>query len=449
MPLIHESSPELLHTFAPLSSQNQQFSLLTIYEMGSSFVVVAPASLQAPIVSPELQAVATEFSKLSKRQRRNSHISRVQKSTFSEKVEYLCNQLRPDYHHNVLGNLNTVFSFCSEFTHVGYVPTLIASSDAGGIILGGEGDCYLPSFENLAKLRHQLLRECAIFLGDIYVPALLRATESLLGVQEQIDICKSHLAEIKAAIRIALNETNYDFRMQPIAKGLKQQGRPIIIDCACGGKCEWKLPYHDWFAYCDKCGARFETFEVSPLNLYALSNQGIGDVVGAAGPGLKQLSPERRSRAMQIWNNLKSKLNADDKGLQFAFVGNPDAFDDDGKCISGRVEKVPPPGTFEITAWVAQAAVNRGENIEIECNCGAKHIYEPPYSLEVINCRSCGTNIGIYVLSGDAGYLRAGHEIQGVIQWRLYPLFGSIYKKPTELSKEQYSVIVEEMSKSD
>lgn len=410
-----------------------------------SFVIVAPASLQAPIVTPELQAVATEFSALSKTKRRNSHISKVQKGSFSEKAEYLCTKLKPNYHHNVLGNLNAVFSFCSEFTHVGYVPTLIASSDAGDIILGGEGDCYLPSFENLAKLRHQLLRECAIFLTDIYIPALLRATESLFDAQAKIDTCKAHLAASKTALRAALDETNYEFRVQPIAKGLKQQGLPITIDCTCGGKCEWKPPYDEWSAYCANCGARFQTLEVSPLKLYALSAQGTGDVIGAAGPSLKQLSAERRSRLKQIWNNLKNELHADGKGLQFAFIGNPDAFDDHGKSISGRVEKAPPQGTFKITAWVAQAAVNRGETVEIVCNCGAKHFYEPPYSIEVISCSSCGTHIGIYVMSGDTGYLKAGHKVQGKIQWGLYPLFGSIYKKPQELSKEQYNLILADL----
>jgi hypothetical protein len=231
--------------------------------------------------------------------------------------------------------------------------------------------------------------------------------------------------------------------VQPIAQGLKQEGRPIIIECTCGGKCEWKSPYHDWNAYCGKCGARFETHEVSPLYLYALSTQGIGDVTGAAGPSLNQLSPEQRSRAVQIWNNLKGKLKADSKELQFAFIGNPDAFDDDGKSISGRVERVPPKGSFQITAWVAQTAMKRSENIEIECNCGAKHIHGPPYSSDVIQCSSCGTNIGVYVLSGDPGYLVAGDDIQGK---RLYPIFGSVYKKPRELSREQYSLILEEMS---
>jgi len=150
-----------------------------------SFVVVAPASLQAPIVTPELQSVAHEFSKLSKRQRRNSSISSASKITYSDKAEYLCKELRPNFHRNVLGNMNTVFSFCSEFAHVGYVPTLISSNDSGGIFLGGNDDCYLPSFENLAKLRHQLLRECAFFLSDIYLPALMRTTEALIAQQSR------------------------------------------------------------------------------------------------------------------------------------------------------------------------------------------------------------------------------------------------------------------------
>lgn len=412
-----------------------------------SFVTVAPASLQAPIVTPELQAATDEFSRMSKRQRRNSSISSVQRSTFPEKAKYLCEQLKPDYHHNILGNLNTVFSFCSEFTHVGYVPTLIASSDADGVFLGGDEDCYMPSHENLAKLRHQLLRECAIFLGDIYIPALSRMTESLLANGSELEIRKSHLTSIKTAIRVALNKTDYEYKMQPIAKGLKEQGAIIIINCGCGGKCEWKPPYHEWFAFCKSCGARFQTFEVSPLNLYALSAQGIGDVVGAAGPNLEQLSPERRRRATQICTNLKGSLETDEKGMQFAFIGNPDAFDDNGRSISGKVERVPPRGIFQIAAWVAQAAMNRSESIEIQCNCGARYKYEPPYSLEVVSCSSCGTKIGIYVVSGDMGYLRGGDDVHGQVEWRLYPLFGSIYKRPEQLSKEQYSAILDEMSK--
>jgi len=410
-----------------------------------SFVKVAPASLQAPIVSPELQAAVNEFSRLSKRQRRNSPISSAQKSTFADKAEYLCDELKPDYHHNVLGNLNTVFSFCSEFTHVGYVPTLIASNDAGGIVLGGEHDAFFPGFENLAELKYRLLRECAIFVSDIYIPALSRASQSLLAARDKVDACESELTAVKAAIRAALNGTEDRFKVQPIAKGLKEHGGPIVIQCGCGGRCEWRPPYHDWFAFCDKCGARFNMPEVSPLNLYALSAQGVGDVIGAAGPSLERLTPERRDRAMQIWKNIKGKLEHGAETMQFAFIGNPDAYDDEAKDISGRVEKVPSRGKFQISAWVAQAAIYRGETIEIECNCGAKHVYGPPYSAEIIACSSCGTKIGIYVLSGDQGYFVAGSE--GA--WKLYPLFGSIHNRPKELTKEQYSIILEEMKPSE
>jgi hypothetical protein len=411
-----------------------------------SFVTVAPASLQVPIVTPELQAVATEFSGLSGRQARDSAISRAAKPTFSQKAEYLCEQLKPDYHRNVLGNLNTVFSFCSEFTHVGYVPTLIVSNDAGGIILGGPQDAYVPSSENFAKLKHQLLRECAIFFTEIYIPSVKRMASALLTEGTEQREAHTSVDKIKADVRLALNETNYEFKVQPIARGLKTAGLPIHLPCNCGGKCIWTSPYFEWFAYCDQCGARFETMEVSPMNLYALSAQGIGDVVGAAGPELEQLTAEQRSRLTQIWKNVKGRLKVDSDELEFVFVGNPDAYDDEGKNTSGTVLRVPKNRSFQICAWVTETAMKSQKTIDIQCNCGATHKFEPPYDVESIHCSACGISIGIYVISGDPGYITAGNKIEGKIDWRLFPVFGSIYETPQELSSEQRSLILQEFA---
>jgi hypothetical protein len=155
-----------------LCALNPKYLNYKVLESLASFVVVAPASLQTPIYSRELEAVVQEYVKMNSKTRKNSDFTLASHEQFPQRVDFLSTVLKPSYHRNLRGNLNSVFKFCSDFAHVGYVSTLVVGSEAGQVYMGSADDVFLPRSENFAELKLQLLHECAIFYGDVFQRAL-------------------------------------------------------------------------------------------------------------------------------------------------------------------------------------------------------------------------------------------------------------------------------------
>ena len=403
-----------------------------------TFVIVAPESLQAPIVSDDLQQVVQAFARLSGGKRKNSPFTKADCPTFVGKAEFLKKRLKPSYHRNVVGNTIAIFKFCSDFAHVGYVSTLITAHERGGVYMGGPEDVFLPRAENLAKLKQQLLRECVIFYADIYIRALQRFVGTFIVDAEKTSLIRE-LESIKDELIKAADQTNIIAKIQPITVGLVGGGKPIMFECSCGAHIEWKPPHHQWDNFCDTCGSRFEMTEVSPKACYAISAQGVGDVVGSVAVPLSSLDSERRKKLNEMWRRNKSRLKSNQSHMEFLFVGNIDAADENGRDTSGKLLRVPPKGSWDIGAFVAETALRSGGDVRIECNCGNTLAFTQPFDDEVLAC-PCGTHIGIFIVSGDLGYMRGKDPRRG--DWKLFPVFGSIFKPVKVLSAAEYKALM-------
>ena len=406
-----------------------------------SFVIVAPNCLKLPIFSDDLHNVVQAFANLSGKKRRNSAFTRTRYATFTDKAEFLGAELKPSYHNNVTGNLVTVFNFCSEFAHVGYVSTLVTAHSRSEIYMGGPTDTFVPREENLAKLKQQLLCECVIFYADFYVPALRRFVDAFVTDKAKEDLI-AELDAIRGVLTKAADETNIVGRIQPVVSGLIGSTQVISFDCSCGGRIDWKPPHHQWDNYCENCGARFEMTEVSPLACYAISSEGVGEVVGSVACSIDQLSPERRKKLKGIWELNKNRLKREERAMEFLYVGNIDAVDEAGNNPPGQLLRVPPKGLWDIGAMVSGTAVELREKIDVVCNCGTVVVFKKPFVDELLRCPQCNARIGIFVVAGDPGYF-VGQDPGG--PRKLFPVFGSIYKPVKELTPAEYDAVMKSL----
>lgn len=386
-----------------LSTLDASYLNYRVLESLLSFIEVAPPSLQAPIYSEGMADIVNEFASMSVAKRKNSDFTRASREQFPQRVKFLCSSLGCNYHNNIEGNLVTVYKFCSEFAHIGYVSTLVAGSKAdGGPILRGEddSDVYLSRAENFAELKLQLLRECMIFYADVFIRALRVFIEKMFVDTKSRLFTERLDAEIDSLFKLL--RLTMRTLVEPIVRGKIGSGETIEIECNCGGKIQWEPPHHNWDNYCPECGARFEMMEVDPDVSYVISELGPGDVLGGWAVPMKQLAPELRKKLTSIWQRHKVTLSSEE-GTKFLTIR--DLINIDIETLQDRVEilNLPPEEVRQkctLFTFVSDGGMQASDHIDITCNCGNVIPFRKPYSEPALHCK-CGALIGIAVVSGD------------------------------------------------
>ena len=64
--------------------------------------------------------------------------------------------------------IKNLFSFSSEFTHIGYVSTFFTSSNTSEVIFGDSISPYLPSTENFSELKYRdISTQTGLNIGNV------------------------------------------------------------------------------------------------------------------------------------------------------------------------------------------------------------------------------------------------------------------------------------------
>lgn len=103
----------------------------------SSFQKYATKSIWNSIATDDLTNLLQEFNSLEFNERANSPISRCQHKTFAQKIDFIFSTLQIN-EGQFKDELKNIFSFSSDFTHVGYVSTMFSSTYESECIFGDE-----------------------------------------------------------------------------------------------------------------------------------------------------------------------------------------------------------------------------------------------------------------------------------------------------------------------
>lgn len=402
---VRQFTDTVIETSYQLYALDPKYLNFKVLDSLASFVMVAPQSLQMPIYSAELEKIVQEFVAMPSRDRRNSDFTRSSNEQFPQRVKVLVDGLKPSFHHHLEGNLNTIFKFCSDFAHIGYVSTLVTGSEAGQVVLGGPGDAFYPRTENFAELKWQLLREALVFYADIFLRALLAFTRRALKEQSRRPIESEVQTQIDHLLKVY--RLTHRTLVEPIVEGLIGSGSTIRFRCSCGAGIEWAPPHHDWDNYCRECGARFVMHEVPPEIGYVVSAVAPGDVTGSLATKIADLPVQLRDKLNRIFERHKDEL-AEKDGVAFIHVTDPENIDEMTLEQVIQVLRVPTAeekAACQLYAWVANAAVRLGREITIQCNCGTAVPWKPSFQENTVVCQHCSRRIGLMVVSGDPGYL--------------------------------------------
>lgn len=71
------------------------------------------------------------------------------------------------------------------------------------------------------------------------------------------------------------------------------------------------------------------------------------------------------------------------------------------------------PDHFDLYAFVAGAALERGNPFPLECNCSGVVTIMPPFQDEYVVCPRCEARIKMLVIEGDRGYIIGVHHRGG------------------------------------
>lgn len=267
------------YQFILLDPKEINFQVLTSLD---SFSKYATRSILESLFNSNIRTYLEEFRKLNHKKRIKGEVSpftKCNKKTFGEKVDYLFNCLSLTNDNNLKEEIKNLFSFSSEFTHIGYISTFFTRSNALDVIFGDDFGPYLLSTENFNELKYEILVTTIKLFAKIYLPSIKNMLEKLLEqnifkeYQELIDT-------IILDITNRLNTRNNEYYF-PIIKGLIGSNKTINLTCKCNNVTHWSPPHELTNAYCKKCGSRFGFLEFQDNVEYILTSEGPVKVIGS------------------------------------------------------------------------------------------------------------------------------------------------------------------------
>ena len=389
-----------------------------------SFVHLAPRGLQIPFTSKELVDIVEWFDQLSWKQRKKSSATSCQKERFGEKVDFLVTTLKPQFDLGVDTAAKATFRFCSEFTHVGYVSTLVTSADLGEFYMASADGVFFASTENYVELNYRLLKGAYLIFADIYLRAVGYATSIMLSDKAYAKVAGLIEKDI-ARSRKVIKSTGFQLT-QFIAREYVRRPKTLRAKCICGEYREWNAT-DDWFNFCRNCGTKYGVIEWPQDIGYVITPQGPCDVVGSIHPPIDDLTEAERARIYALWDEFKKNRRAgkiDGKYLIPALaVRNLKTF------------TVPQydPLNQELITFISGKKLSENDGIPIFCNCGCVAILKKGFEGERWRCFGCGSTIKMLALDGDSGYV-FGSNPDG--SPRLIPVQGN-YRELTPEEKKK------------
>ena len=265
----------------------------------NSFEKYATKSIRQGLFNDDIEDALIEFRKLSFRDWKNSSITKCQHSTFSNKIDVLFSNLNKLTTNDVTfkEEINNLFKFSSEFTHIGYISTFFTSQLGSQVIFGSDKGPYLPSTENFSELKYQILETCINFLYQIYLPSLKSCVAKIISVPEQhaIQHNLNNLIDLLDKGIKTRNNSYYFFVRSCLIGGSKV----IELPCLCGFLNQWKPPHNNNDLFCMGCGSSYNVLGMEGDPGYIITSNGPVKVIGSDVPDFQDLPKEQQQEILK------------------------------------------------------------------------------------------------------------------------------------------------------
>ena len=280
------------YQFTLLEPKSTNFQVLVSL---NSFNKYATKSIKHGIFNTAIQNSLTEFENLSYNERvrgQESAITKCDKKTFGEKVDFLFDSLGLTSETDFKEEIKNLFSFSSEFTHIGYVSTFFTSSNTSEVIFTDSISPYLPSTENFSELKYEILETATKFYSKIYLPAVVLSFKKAFG-NDTFVIFESSINDITSKITTDLKTRNSQYYFF-IKQGLIGSSNVIDLTCMCGTTNNWQPPHDLTNIYCKNCGSKFNLLEIEGDPGCIITSNGPIKVIGSNVPDFDQLPPDKK-----------------------------------------------------------------------------------------------------------------------------------------------------------
>lgn len=261
----------------------------------NSFYKYATKSLKMAVFNDELMDLLKNMTKLSYKQWKKSDITKCKYITFGDKLEYIFKCLKAES--NELKNqLNNLYKFSSDFTHIGFVSTFYVSASDTDVIFGDENGPYLSSTENYNELKYEIIRTALETIYQIYNPSLIEFIKKIF-IAERAETIISDFKALNENINndiLSRNNTYYFF----ITEDYFNSNNDIELECRCGTRNIWPAPHKENGAICKGCGSNINFIVLEGDPGYIITSDGPARVLGSSAPLIENMSDEERERLL-------------------------------------------------------------------------------------------------------------------------------------------------------
>ncbi|MEX2410242.1 MAG: hypothetical protein WD607_02520 [Candidatus Paceibacterota bacterium] len=266
----------------------------------SSFDKYATKSIKQGLFNTEIQNSLNEFENLSFNERvrgRESAITKCSKKSFGNKLDYIFNNLSLTAENDFKEEVKNLFSFSSEFIHIGYVSTFFTSSNLSEVIFKDDIGPYLPSTENFSELKYEILETSTNLFFKIYLPSLILALEKIF-TQNAYSSFKNSLTQTIEFVKKSLETRNNEYYFF-IVQGLIGSNSIIKLPCMCGSVRAWEPPHDKSKIFCSNCGSKFNLIEVEKDSGYIITSNGPIKPIGSKVPDFADLPEQKQIELMK------------------------------------------------------------------------------------------------------------------------------------------------------
>lgn len=274
----------------------------------NSFNKYATKSIRQALFNSNIQNSLADFEKLGYNERvrgQASSITKCDKKSFGEKVDFLFDNLGLMADTDFKEEIKNLFSFSSEFTHIGYVSTVFTGSKTSEVIFSDDISPYLPSTENFSELKYQILETATKFFARVYLPSVESSLKKSFE-QDTFKIFESLIDQIISKITTDLKTRNNKYYFF-IKQGLVGSQETIDLTCMCGTTNHWKPPHDLTNIYCKKCGSEFSLIEIEGDPGYIITSNGPIKVVGSSVPDFNELPTEKKIELLKQCEEIVNK----------------------------------------------------------------------------------------------------------------------------------------------
>ena len=272
----------------------------------NSFYKYATKSLKEAIFNDEVMDLLKDITKLSYKQWKKSDRTKCKYITFGDKLEYIFKELNME-NDDLKNQLNNLYKFSSDFTHIGFVSTFYVSASDREVIFGDENGPYLISTENYNELKYEIIYTALESIYRIYNPSLIEFIKRIFTVERAENFINNFNVINKNINKdlLSRNNTYYFF----ITEDYFNSNNDIVLDCRCGTKNIWAAPHKENHAICNGCGSNFNFIVLDGDPGYIITSDGPARVLGSSAPLIENMSDEERETLLNECQKLTNNSN--------------------------------------------------------------------------------------------------------------------------------------------